>query len=265
MTPTPSAERLKGHKNMPKEIRGISPMRYRLLDRLRDGHAGRRDGKRDAAVPAHRSPHPDGQPTDWLARNQHQLFAECQYEYTAAHRGVEGLLVQLATALANATQARADLTEATIRWQANLEEPSLEALQRRGPAELGDAPETIADRRRTEHRRLLAALEMACEEARNRVNTAETNAAICTTRIVARFTTAIHRSRELLALHEQRAAHYRAAYRHALRGAEPAAEPGHPLATTPPLRIPQWTSEPCPWLPDEQPDEATTVTVRSIR
>ncbi|WP_133789948.1 hypothetical protein [Kribbella sp. VKM Ac-2571] len=250
---------------MPKEPRGDRPTRYRLLDRLRDGHAGRRDGRRDAAVPAYRSPHPDGQPTDWLARNQHQLLAGCQYEYTSAHRDAEGLLEQLATARADATQARAELTEATLRWQANLDEPPLEALQRRGPAELGDSPETIADRRRAEHLRRLAALETACEQARARVNTAETTAASCTTRIVARFANATDLSRELLELHEQRAAHYRAAYRRTLRRAEPAAEPGHPLTTTPPLRIPQWASEPCPWLPDEQHNEATTVTVRSIR
>ncbi|MFI5709277.1 hypothetical protein [Kribbella sp. NPDC051620] len=261
-----SADQAKGQKTMKNEDRGGGATRYRLLDRFRDSRAGRRDGKRDAAVPSYRSPHPEGQPTDWLAKNQHRLLAGCQYEFSAARLAVDELLVQLTRARTDAAQARNELADATIRWQGASDGPSPEILQRRGPAELQDSEHTIDARRRAEHRQQLARLESTCEAARAKAAVAEATAADLTTRIEQRFGQAVDRSRELLELHEQRAAQYRRSYCRALRLAEPAAEQDHPLSTTPPLRLPQWTAEPCPWLPVEQPEATSTITtVRSIR
>ncbi|MEV6417305.1 hypothetical protein [Kribbella sp. NPDC051718] len=266
MTSIESAHQPKGHKTMKDEHRGGGAARYRLLDRFRDSLAGRRDGKRDAAVPSYRSPHPEGQPTDWLAKNQHQLLAGCQREYSMAHLAVDELAVQLTRARTDAAQARTELTDATVRWQGASDEPSPETLQRRGPAELQDSEHTVDARRRTEHRRQLAKLESNCETARAKVAVAEATAAALTKRIEQRFGQAVDRSRELLELHEQRAAQYRRSYYRALRLSEPAAEQDHPLSTTPPLRLPQWTDEPCPWLPVEQLEATSTITtVRSIR
>lgn len=235
-----------------------SPLRYWVPRRVVDAWAGRRDGRVDllALSGAGVAGRGEGQgpvalrgslscSRMWLERNEATYSERDRREFLTVQAAVAELRTQLSVVESALVAAVEELGRARQARAMLPDEPPVELLASRGPAESRDSAAVVMMRRRDEHRRVLAAADALVAECETKVRGLADKVAQFNATLLAAFEMTVTRSQRLREFHTRRAQVYLRAYRRVIirRYGDPATLT-FPDAVIP---VPDWTTSPCTW------------------